>query len=63
MGFDYKIEYRSRRENVVADALSITENVEWNYYAITSLKSACVQEIQESYQNGPALLSQTITEA
>jgi len=49
MGFDYVIQYKKRKENLVADALSRRE-VEESCHAISSLVLDWVQGIANSYE-------------
>lgn len=61
LGFDYTIEHRKGKENIVADALQRMEPMEGEVYALTTVRPAWVEEIQDSYESDP-LVSQTITE-
>lgn len=62
LGFDYSIEYRKGRENVAVDALSRREDMKGECIALTVLKPAWVEELQENYE-GDALVPQVITES
>lgn len=61
LGFDYTIEYRQGKENVLADAFSRRGPSEGTSSAITLLKPTWIKELHSNYE-GDMLVSQVITE-
>ena len=57
MGFDYKIQYKSGTENLVADALSRVQGSELLLMALSTIDSNLYTLIKQSWSNNPALAS------
>ena len=59
--FDYEIQYRQGKDNVVADALSRVDGADILHMAMTVLECDLLKQIQEEYENDVAL-QEIITE-
>ena len=53
MGFDYEIQFKQRKENVVADALSRRRGETQELSAISIVRPAWIADINESYEKDP----------
>ena len=55
MGYDYEINYKKGRENVVADALSRVNSSELMFMAISTISSDLMQQIQSTWDTDAEL--------
>ncbi|KAL8147535.1 hypothetical protein AgCh_005022 [Apium graveolens] len=54
-GFDYSVEYKSGKENIVADALSRTHGLQLLSMAVSSVDSQLMEELKSHWENDTQL--------
>jgi len=55
LGYDYDIEYKQGKENVLADALSRIPSKEFYALTTSTISTTIMQEIVQSYDNDPII--------
>ena len=57
LGYDYDIEYKQRRENVPANALSRIPSQELFALTTSTISTTLMEEVRSSYDNDPVIQS------